>query len=770
MAGSRLRTETELAHEKFDVPDHLSRAVRTIREHPHISGSRAGKETYGAPGFAIDVDVFVQLPNKWRADGVTPDGVRSIEPVKLVFPDTFPLKAPRIFLRPDFIRTYPHIQATDGTQPPQPCVMDGDLGEFQLATGFPHVIDRVAAWLNDAASRKLINPHHGWEPMRRDNPLSWIAVETDSIRSLVDKRSGHAFLPFDHILLETADGRLAATGSIHPERLILPKTDRPNFARKLIAGKKPGWTCRGVALVVWAGNAPSGDPIVSSEYAPDNVATGADLRALAKAYGSVDAYESAIRQFFVCAARRPRFIEEILAVILIARRPYPLIQSHSDLELCAYTVELKRTNSLDELDKRVVSAATIVHSISRDLARKLSGVPDTVDTGAWALIGAGSLGSKIGLHLSRCGFTPTSVIDKGLLAPHNFIRHGLNPDESEYWPDAKSTKLAEAIRALDGDTREFAGDICDVIDDAERRRKYLSRNLQMAVNATACLTVRERLNAASENSDVPRIVETSLFGAAQIGLVTIEGPVHNPSTGDLLSEFFKSAHSDPELREIIFADKPSLARQTIGEGCGSVTMIASDARISMFAAPMSQIVQDMLVSGMPAGGGEFRVGRLDQDSLSLNWFKQNVSPVKVIRVDGPGKWTLRVSAASIRSMWEEIERWTGVETGGVLIGRVSEYSKTAHVVGALPAPNDSVRSAHKFVLGTHGLRADLERMVGETRGALYCLGTWHSHLGSPAPSAVDRTTAELLSASGVGPEFMLIMSRQGERAVLGECR
>ena len=35
----------------------------------------------------------------------------------------------------------------------------------------------------------------------------------------------------------------------------------------------------------------------------------------------------------------------------------------------------------------------------------------------WALVGAGSLGSKIGLHLGRAGRGPAAIIDSAMMAP-----------------------------------------------------------------------------------------------------------------------------------------------------------------------------------------------------------------------------------------------------------------------------------------------------------------------------------------------------------------
>ena len=96
---------------------------------------------------------------------------------------------------------------------------------------------------------------------------------------------------------------------------------------------------------------------------------------------------------------------------------------------------------------------------------------------------------------------------------------------------------------------------------------------------------------------------------------------------------------------------------------------------------------------------------------------------------------------------EETKRWPDVETGGVLMGRVSEASRTVHVVDVLDAPQDSTRSATKFVLGTEGLRQQMEEYSETIHWSLYCLGTWHSHLFSSGPSTTDLATAKMVLAS-----------------------
>ena len=117
---------------------------------------------------------------------------------------------------------------------------------------------------------------------------------------------------------------------------------------------------------------------------------------------------------------------------------------------------------------------------------------------------------------------------------------------------------------------------------------------------------------------------------------------------------------------------------------------------------------------------------------------------------------------------EETARWPTVETGGVLVGRLSEVSRTIHVVDVLEAPEDSSRTPGKFVLGTKGLRRQLQAYSESVDWSLYCLGTWHNHLTDTGPSLQDRATATAVSLARVVPSVLLICAPHGFHALLAD--
>ena len=280
--------------------------------------------------------------------------------------------------------------------------------------------------------------------------------------------------------------------------------------------------------------------------------------------------------------------------------------------------------------------------------------------------------------------------------------------------------------------------------------------------------MREAFGSVPIDIELPRVLEASLFAQGQLGLLTVEGPNRNPNTLDLMAEAYAGISRDEDLRPLMFGPGEGLVRQAVGEGCGSPTMVMSDARVSMFAAPMAEAILRMQDTSLPAQAGRLLIGRVAGDGLGLAWTDHSVPPVTVVDVEGPDAWSVRISRRAADAIAADAERWPGVETGGILMGRISEAARTFYVTDVLPAPEDSLRSAHKFVLGTHGARQSIGSFAEVAGYSLFCLGTWHSHLAASGPSGTDRTTADAVALARLAPSILLIHTPAGFTALLAD--
>src|SRR6266516_7514230 len=106
----------------------LQKAHQYINEHG--SFCNVGDVCVAADGLSavICADVSVGLPGRFVDDGVTASGIQSIESVTFEFNKDFPLKAPKIILREDFPRSFPHINPSQ--KEVLPCIFSGDISEL----------------------------------------------------------------------------------------------------------------------------------------------------------------------------------------------------------------------------------------------------------------------------------------------------------------------------------------------------------------------------------------------------------------------------------------------------------------------------------------------------------------------------------------------------------------------------------------------------------------------------------------------------------------
>ena len=205
------------------------------------------------------------------------------------------------------------------------------------------------------------------------------------------------------------------------------------------------------------------------------------------------------------------------------------------------------------------------HKITQPLLRRLAG--RDAEAPSWTLLGCGSLGSKIGLHLTRAGCAPAAVVDKGVMSPHNAARHALLPPTGDLqlaWTDAKARLLAKAIGGCGAEATPLIADAVDLCATVGGARQAWSRGTWAVVNTTGSLNVREALAAAGDRVP-PRVIECSLLSSGRIGLLTVEGADRNPDTGDLISLAYRLMKDDPIVASVVYGPGTSSRREITGK-------------------------------------------------------------------------------------------------------------------------------------------------------------------------------------------------------------
>ncbi len=152
----------------------------------------------------------------------------------------------------------------------------------------------------------------------------------------------------------------------------------------------------------------------------------------------------------------------------------------------------------------------------------------------------------------------------------------------------------------------------------------------------------------------------------------------------------------------------------------------------------------------------------------MTWIRREIIPTHLVSLEASTGWNVRVGAQAHAKIIEDVTNWPNVETGGILMGRISEAGRSIHIVDVLPAPPDSSRSADEFVLGTGGVKTAIRSYTDRAGGTLYCLGTWHSHLAVSGPSGLDHATATTVALARLAPSVLLIRTPGGYRGVLAD--
>ena len=750
----------------------IDRTLRIIAAHPNIAEVSAVRPDAKTDAWEIDAALRLGLPNAWIADGESPNGVRAVETVTIRFPAEFPLRAPIIRLRQEFDRSLAHVLPGGPATRPRPCLFDGDVSELLQQQGMAAILNQLVQWLERAALGQLIDPAQGWEPVRRDELADFIVVDAGRLRTLVSRKAGYAGFGFDYVLLTDPDGVPVLHGEMSIDRIALsPKTAGALFAATPVKAGDPIRFGRSVAIVAWPGRDPAGQPIVADRYQPETVTDVGSLMARATEYGCAEPLGSALHWLATCLAGYQIEGTAPLVVILCARRPFHMIGSDSSIELSPYVVEVTPPKLLSAGDQTPVRPSGHRQAITTGLLRRMSGDDGAQESARWVQLGCGSLGSKIALHLARAGRAPSILIDRSYLSPHNAARHALVPAPGGMqipWIGGKAAALAKAIEGLGQHAEAVTADVAATTHNQAKARKIFPKRGWAIVNATASLAAREALGSIPEGIEIPRVIETILFAAGNLGVVTVEGPRRNPDSLDLMAETYALAREEETLRALLFAEGAGLTRQSIGEGCGSATMALSDARVSTLAAPMAEIISGMQRGSLPDGGGRILIGVVEKDGISLTWSDHEVTPAVMVPVQGPDGWRVRLSARAATKIDDDVKRWPRVETGGILVGRMSEAARTFYVTDLLPAPEDSERSAGEFQLGTRGARQAISDYAESCGYSLFCLGTWHSHLMASGPSATDRATAATIALARLAPSVLLIHTPAGFAGLLAD--
>lgn len=730
-----------------ELRQHAEDFVRVAKEHSLCTS--VSLLSVDADRALLTATLKVEMPLAEAAEGISATGVRVEEEVRISLWGDYPWSCPTFALREDFPRHFPHLSSRAGKGRPVPCLVEGSAGEYftswgLLEVGILQILSQMGAWFAKAATHSLMDPTQGWEPVIRHDVDDVLISDPLAMLGRINNKPGDILLRTRFVKQRTSDSwdtTMIASDDLAPAvstTLARSPFNVEQADENLIVGDT-------VTALFW----PAGR-LESAAVLPETIENLDDLAARADVLGLGWRFKKFVERLEEFWSRTEAPVEFPVCVVLCFRRPYNLIGRDYAIEMLPYTFEIspapRRKSLFAGPTGRRVRPAKQIDKLTSALLRSVSQTPDL---GSYAVVGCGSVGSKMTMHLARAGAQITAISDNRCLFPHNMARHAL-----ARFPflQPKALELEKEIVRLGQNPCVCLDDVAATIRSGGDLSNIVPPSTKTLLNTTASLVVRESLSLVPRESIQARMAEVALFGRGRGAFVLHEGANRNPSLADL--EVALGAYATADERKLLFDPAFGLTEVQIGDGCGSLTMPTTDMRLSAMTALATEHLTGIVQAD--ASEGTIAIG-VDTEAGVTTWRRLAVPEMLEVKVEGSG-WRLRVAAEVVMTMRAEIARYPGEEAGGLLIGACSGRTRTITVVDVLDAPPDSTRSPTKFVLGKKGLKAAIKKRYNVSGKRLIDVGTWHSHLVEVGPSATDRQTAKQLARERPPPAVLLIIT------------
>lgn len=723
----------------------------SIRDAIELMGSYSAVKlvkdvSIGQHSVDVETEWAVNLPNMYRKQDISDSGVRGVEAVYWCFPLDYPQSAPSPRLRSDFPTSLPHINPYTPGELVYPCISELPLIDLLHSIGLPALFDAVCQWLNNAAADELHCPVQGWEHVRRDNLKGLIHADTHTIRADLDTSND---------VVKFYNYRYYRVGS--PDELLIGELITPSLGasntvlKKKNLGVETYTSIRNAVGVLFR----TKNGKVFGNYRPETVHDFKTLRNFAKELDLLDAFDARLKYILLILSphamkKQDKAPVEEFVVVFAVKRPFNLIGTESPWELLAYRVFFNVEDKDIIPDETIVRSTQLIEKSCPQLLQVVSGekASKLIKLG---LLGCGSLGSKVALHLAKTGCYQFELVDNDYFSSHNNARHGLVVPDFSSICSSKVKLLRRELSSLNVESKAINKDIQSM---GYKEGFSLNKNTDYLLDTTASLPVRYYLSHHGDSLR-GRLIQSSLFGKSVMGVVAIEGRARSVRIDDIAAFVNTLCIESSEVEKAMYGGS-DLQLHHFGEGCGSVTTTMNDIDISLMSAAVSSRINDHIKNGSDIPDGILHVGTIDQSSLDMAWMTYRFSPTLIFVSNSDFGWNVRVLGPVAKKIEELSKKNLSLENGGVLAGQVCQLSKTIYVNYLLDAPKGSSCTQNRFTLNTESLAEEFEHIHDRTNGQITFLGTWHSHTGSSPPSEIDKKCLMKLQSNYDLPVVMLV--------------
>jgi hypothetical protein len=736
---------------------------------------------YIAAAFNLPVD----LPSRGPVNGLD---IRASEPLMLVFHKRdYPERAPMVRSdRKDFpVAFLPHLNPVGRNEPASLCLHRGNFNDWFAEHSIAELITRIRGWLRDAARNRLIRSTDLFEPTRVIDAVGTAVFPPSDFQTWLNSgwkscsgQPGYGFLAFSLMerehYNEIRDGAFPVRAQyFYPKEADLSKPLEAAIAIEKIASDQKSVAPSCFGILAWTKKQ---QPI--HEYFGSLPRTARELVEFCAHLGIP--LPEALGDYLAKGLAVLKPIPIIIGIV----RPQLILNTTLDVEPLCFVVDA----SSEEFQKTAVfPEGALCYSLAHrspltpEAAREISGISEQDNVGRILLLGAGALGSKIGLHFGRSGHTAMTPVDNDILSPHNFVRHALLPDQTGL---NKAKALTSSIYSIFENIAKESAPLYDNISAFEwlkgNRRADLNHH-NLLLDATASGMVFEALT----KSDLPphlKVARASIADLGNIGALMLEGAGRNPRIDDLNVLMIDLAIDEPTLAKWLQRDRdqrqervgPMLEEITIGMTCASDTMRLPDDIVSWHASTFAITLRELcrtpqkgfLVINHRRASNDAELGGLLSERIEAK--PVIVLPslcVKGWQVRDRSAWQIRIVAHVVAEMKRRLNESGPAETGGLMIGLIHPRRRIIYVTRLLSAPPDSEGSAAWFKRGTFKLPEKVNAINQASSGLLGYVGDWHTHprgSGRISPTDVQAMikTKRDFDTAGL-PTFILIVSHRG---------
>jgi hypothetical protein len=685
---------------------------------------------------AVRIEVDVERPQ----DLAYP--IKALEPLAIVF--ALADEQPRVLaLREDFPDT-PHQNWTPEGAPCSLCIDDRPWAEAKLTSTPADLVRRIQLWLAKAARGELHDPAQPLDPLFFRSWLSLVIPHSVFETPETQPAELVGFTRQDNpSLILTMHAPAGRAGPQRARFLVLPFLAAPQGMARLrhapttLAGLHAELERCGIDLIKelksrltdWAGMKEDNLRRLNSRLV---------ILVIFPVQEGADRSINDLRAFVT-----PNTAGEIaVALGTLLKHPTQV----GGKEMYSVAIGLGAASRADQIG---IDASEVHFSLNRDLAASIAGRES--DRRKAVLVGAGALGSQIGIDLAREGALSWTVIDQDILLPHNLARHALLIADTGA---PKAFALAQQMGALLDETCTAAR--CDVTNIGPECAEQMSAQFAAAeiiIDASASVSVSRFL------SDMPDALGRRLcafFNPAGTAVVLlVENADRSITLRDLEAQYHNFLLSEPSLAYHLKTNQPGVR---YSGSCRALTNRIPATRAALLSALAARGISDSLRDD----GSTIRIWTTTEEG-EVRLTKRNGASVQRMQL---GSWSVTYDHELLRTLSEHRARRLPNETGGVLLGIIDVSRRSIHVAHAMPQPTDSRGSITGFERGVVGLVDAVTDMAKASLHQLGYVGEWHSHPAgsSVLPSQIDvgqlSWLASELEAEGV-PALMAIAGDDG---------